>query len=98
MVALMTRLVNAVIGIIETAFAIRVALQLFGANPSSPFVSWIYGITDSLAGPFAGAFPLWSLGGNSVIDLSIILAMIGYAILGWLISMLVSFFLDSIRQ
>jgi hypothetical protein len=94
----MTRLVNAIIGVIETAFIVRVILQLFGASPSSPFVSWLYGITDGLAAPFAGAFPIWSPGGNSVIDLTIILAMVCYALLGWLIVLLISFVFGSMRD
>jgi hypothetical protein len=94
----MTRLVNAIIGVIETAFAVRVVLQLFGASPTSPFVLWLYGITDRLAAPFAGAFPVWPLGGDSVIDLTIILAMVCYALLGWLIVLLISFVFGSIRE
>jgi hypothetical protein len=94
----MTRLVNAIIGVIETAFVVRVILQLFGASPSSPFVSWLYSLTDGLAAPFAGAFPVWPLGGNSVIDLTIILAMICYALLGWLLVLLISFVFGSIRE
>ena len=94
----MTRLVNAIIGIVETAFVARVILQLFGASPASPFVSWLYDLTNTLASPFAGAFPVWPLGGNSVVDLTIILAMVCYAILGWLIALLFSFIFDSMRD
>ncbi len=91
----MTRLVNAIIGIIEALFLVRLGLQLFAANSLSPFVAWLYAVTNGLAGPFAGAFPAFPLGNGSVIDLSIVLAMICYAILGWLIVLLLSFVFSS---
>src|ERR1017187_5212113 len=94
----MTRVVNAIIGVIETAFLVRVILQLFGGSPSSSFVAWLLGITGALAAPFAGAFPIGSLGGNSVVDLTIILAMVCYAVLGWLIVLLLSFVFTSLRE
>jgi hypothetical protein len=87
----MTRLVNTIISIIEALLLLRLALQLFGANSLSPFVAWVYGVTNGLAQPFLGAFPVLYLGNNSVLNLSIVLAMICYAILGWLIVLLLSF-------
>ncbi len=94
----MARLVNVIIGIIEALFLVRLGLQLFVANTSSQFVAWIYGATNALAGPFAGAFPPVSLGNGSVIDFSIVLAMIGYGILGWLIILLLSFVFPEVRR
>ncbi|MDO8481693.1 MAG: YggT family protein [bacterium] len=85
------RLINGIIGIIEAVLSLRLVLELLGASPSARFIAFVYQITDGLLGPFAGAFPSFSLGGNFVIDLSIIVAMIGYAILGWLIIRLLSF-------
>ncbi len=87
----MARIVNTIIGIIEVLFLVRIGLQLFAANASSPFVAWLYGVTNALAGPFLGAFPVISFGNGFVINLSIVLAMIGYAILGWLLTLLLSF-------
>lgn len=85
------RLVNILIGLIEAAFALRIILKLLAANPGSEFVAWVYAVTDRLLGPFAGAFPVFGLGGGAVIELSVILAMIGYSILGWLIVRLLHF-------
>src|SRR3989344_7477362 len=79
------RVANAVIGFIEGAFALRILLQLLGANPNSEFVAWVYSVTQSLLGPFAGAFPAFAISATAVLDFSVILAMIGYSILGWLI-------------
>jgi hypothetical protein len=46
--------------------------------------------------PFSGAFPSISLGGNSLIDFSTVLAMIAYAILGWIVIKLVFFVFNAI--
>src|SRR3989344_303712 len=89
------RLVNGVIGIIEAALALRFVLKLFGASAASQFVALVYGITDSLLGSFVGAFQDFSLGGGLVVDITAIFAMIGYAILGWLIIRLLSFLFSS---
>jgi hypothetical protein len=91
------RFINGLVGIIEFALALRFVLELFGANPSSQFIAWIYGVTNALIGPFVGAFPGLYIGGNFVIDIVAILAMIAYAILGWLIVRLLSFVFISTR-
>ena len=87
---LVGRIVNTIIGIIETMLALRLILELLGANSSSQFVAWVYSVTDGLVGPFAGAFPAWVIDGY-VLDISTIFAMIGYAILGWIVVQLLSF-------
>ena len=84
------RIVNGVIGLIEAMLVLRLVLQLLGANPSSQFIAWVYGVTDNLVGPFAGAFPSLSVGGYAA-EFSTIFAMVGYAIIGWLIARLLSF-------
>lgn len=76
--------VNWVVSIIEFLLAIRLLLVLFGASASSEFVAWFYGLTGRLVEPFFGAFPNLYLG-SFVIELSTIFAMIGYAIIGWLV-------------
>ena len=81
---MVTRIVNTVFGIIGFMLALRVILVLLGASASAPFVAWIYSVTGSLMGPFVGAFPNLSLGGL-VLDISALFAMIGYAIIGWLV-------------
>ena len=89
-----TRVVNLIVGLIEIALALRILLELLGASASSQFVAWIYSVTSSLMGPFVGAFPGIFLGLASVIDVNAILAMIAYAIVGWLIVRVLSFILS----
>ncbi len=90
-------LVNALIGLVEASFVVRIVLKLLVANPSAPFVAWVYDTTNRLLGPFAGALPTWGIGGGAVIELSVILAMIGYSVLGWLLVRLLYFIFLSPR-
>ena len=43
-------------GFIEVLIGLRFLLRLFGANPASGFVSWIYGWSTPFVSPFAGIF------------------------------------------
>lgn len=55
-------------------------LLLFGANPNAPFAAWVYrGLTRVMA-PFRGLFEPVRLSGRSVLDVSILFAMIVYGI------------------
>ncbi len=84
------RVVNTIIGLIEGALVLRIVLKLLAANPSAQFVAWVYEVTDRLLGPFAGALPVFVVSGSSVFELSVVLAIIGYSILGWLIVLLLN--------
>jgi hypothetical protein len=89
------KVVDGVVGLIEAVLVLRLVLELLGANPSSSFIAWVYGSTDQLVSPFTGAFPALSVGDGYTIELVTIVAMIGYAIIGWLVSILLSFIFDS---
>lgn len=89
--ASVARIVNAVVGIIEFLLAVRLVLELLGANPGAAFVAWIYSISSNLVAPFQNAFPSLSLSGGSALDFSTVLAMVAYALIGWLIIELFSF-------
>ena len=87
----LSRVVNAVIGTIEFMLALRLILELLGANAAAPFVAWVYSVSGGFVAPFSGAFASWNVAGF-VLDLSIVFAMIGYAIIGWLLLRFISFF------
>jgi hypothetical protein len=90
------RVINVIVGIIELLLAVRLVLELLGANANAGFIAWIYNASWNLVAPFSGAFPSISLGGNSLIDFSTVLAMIVYAILGWIVIKLVFFVFNAI--
>ena len=67
-------------------------LELFGANPDAPFAEWLYrGLARAMA-PFRGLFEPVPLDGRSVLDASLLFAMLVYGIvalalgglIGWL--------------
>lgn len=93
--SVVSRVINTIVSIVILALGLRLILQLFGANPSAGFVSWVYAITQPLVNPFENMFPALSLG-QFAIDTSTIIAMIAYAILGWLVMYLFSFLLASV--
>jgi hypothetical protein len=90
---IMSRIVNGIVSVIQIALGVRLALQLFAANSSAPFVTSIYEITQPLIAPFAGIFPAWTVG-TFTLDLTTIFAMIAYAMLGWLVLFLFSLVLS----
>ncbi len=78
-------LVNFVFTVIGFLLGLRILLRFFGANPSTPFVQWIYESSDSLLAPFAGIFPVTRLEGGFIVDFPAIFAVIVYAFIGYLI-------------
>jgi hypothetical protein len=63
-------------------------LRAFGANPAAPFAAAIYAITGPLIAPFNGLFGTPQLNG-SVFEPHSVVAIIVYALLGWLLAKLV---------
>ena len=54
-------------------------LQLFGANPEAGFADWVYGSVSRSMAPFRGLFEPVALNDKSVLDTSLLFAMIVYA-------------------
>jgi uncharacterized protein YggT (Ycf19 family) len=57
-------------------------LQLFGASPTAGFVEWVYRSTERAMAPFRGIFEPVALTDQSVLDISVLFAMIVYAFVG----------------
>ena len=76
-------------------FAIVIAtlafvLQLFGADPNNEFAQWVYRSASRVTAPFRGIFPS-HVSGNSVFDVSLLFAIIMYALFALLVNALVDF-------
>ena len=69
-------------GLVEALIGMRFLLKLIAANPNTPFVSLIYGISDLFLWPFAGLTATPSANGM-VLEISSLVAMIVYAVLTW---------------
>lgn len=57
-------------------------LRLFGASTDAAFTRWVYRNVDRVMEPFRGMFPSHAVSDTSVLDVSLLFAMILYAIAG----------------
>ncbi len=83
-----TQLIWLFLGILEALIALRIGLKLIGANPESPIVALIYGLTYLFLFPFEGMVATPSAG-SMVLELSSIFAMIIYALIAWAVERIV---------
>jgi uncharacterized membrane protein len=75
-------------GGLEALIGIRVLLLLIGANPGSWFTAFVYQLSEVFLWPFRNivANPAFQ---NSVFEITSLIAMIVYALLGWAIVRLI---------
>jgi uncharacterized protein YggT (Ycf19 family) len=84
-----------IFGVIDGLLLIRLVLKLLGANTSAAFTQWIYNVTDFFLAPFHNLLP--AIGNNnSVLEMSVIIAILVYALLAWVLARLMAiiFFRD----
>lgn len=82
-----------IFGAIEVLLAFRLVLRLFGANPDSGFVSWVYDFSAGFIWPFLGIFPNPSTEGAvtaAVFEPATLVGIVVYALLAWGIAKLIS--------
>lgn len=82
-----------VLGFIEVLLAFRFILKLFGANPNSGFVDFVYSVSGVLTAPFDNIFGVSrTVTGDvrSVFEPSILVAAAVYALIAWGIVKLVN--------
>lgn len=85
----LTYLVYAFVLISLVILVLGFFLLLFGANPDAPFSEWAYRSLDRVMAPFRGIFESVQLNGESVLDTSVLFAMIVYGIVGIALSALI---------
>ena len=90
MFGIVRTLVSLVIGVIEFLLLLRFIFKFFVVNTATPFVAWIYSTSASLVSPFAKIVPDLKLG-QFVVDFSILVALIAYAVIGYLILQIFSY-------
>ena len=88
MVAKTVQLVWLGFGILEALIGIRIMLKLIAANPNSWFASFVYQLTDIFLWPFQSIVTNPSFQ-NSVIELTSLIAILVYALIGWAIARLI---------
>ena len=80
-VVLVQRIVWFIVGVINTLIALRFVLLLLGANRGADFTDFIYTMSAPFVAPFVGIFgePTY---GQSVFEVSSLLAIVIYALIG----------------
>ena len=63
------RMVYYIAGVIETLLVFRFTLKILGANPISPFVSFIYSLSGIFIAPFRGIFRTATAEGIEVVSI-----------------------------
>lgn len=83
------RLVWLIVGLIVAIIALRFVFLLLGANRDAGFTDFIYSVSAPFVAPFVGIFgePTY---GQSVFEISSLLAIVIYLLIGWGIAKLVT--------
>ena len=79
-----------VFGIIDALLIIRLVLKLLAANPLAGFSSFVYGITDIFMAPFRNLLPAVTGGSGAVLEMSVVIAIIVYALIGWALARVIA--------
>lgn len=83
-----TQLIWLLLGILEALIALRVVFKLIGVNAANPFASLLYNVTGIFVAPFASLIGAPAAGGM-VLEISSILAMFIYLLIGWALERIV---------
>lgn len=84
MLGILILILNIIFYLIEFLLLLRFVLILFSANLSGSFARWIFANSASLVSPFDRIFPTIKVAGLNV-DLTVLFALVVYAIVGQLI-------------
>lgn len=87
------RILYTLLGILEMVLGLRFVLKLIGANPSSGFSVFIYGITGLFIAPFRTLVGTPSAEGL-VLEVTTLIAMGVYALLFWVLVRVIQIALD----
>jgi len=91
-----TQLVWLLFGMLEALIGLRVILRLIAANPHNPFAILVYNLSAVFVWPFLGLTRTPSENG-AVLEISSLIAMFVYALVGWVIVQLVWILIDRPR-
>jgi uncharacterized protein YggT (Ycf19 family) len=75
---------------------LRVFLLAFSANPTTPFVEFIYNTSTDFLKPFRGIFPPKPVSETGYLDVAAMFAIIIYGLIGWGFSALINYFQSKI--
>jgi hypothetical protein len=70
-------------GVLEALFAVRIILNLIGANQAAGFAQFITRVTTPFLAPFANLMSNPTTSSGSVLEITTLIAMMVYALLAW---------------
>lgn len=76
-------------GALAVLLLLRMILRMFGANPDNTFAQFIYNLSDPFYAPVANLFGTPKFGNSQVFEINALVAIVAYAVLGWLVGRLV---------
>ena len=94
----LTYLVYAFVLVALVLLAFGFFLLLFGANPHAAFAEWVYRGLVRVMAPFRGLFERVELNGRSILDVSILFAMIAYGLVATLLHALIGWLDGRLRE
>lgn len=78
------------VGLVEIVLAVRVIFSLVDADTTNGVVKWFYDMSAPLLEPIRGVYPSVDYSNTYVLELPVIFAMVGYAVFGYVVIMLVN--------
>ncbi len=88
----LTNSIYLLVGLLEILLVLRFILRLLGANTGNTFAAFILNLSQPFIAPFSTLFvsPV-TQGGGSIFDVNVLIAMVVYALLGWIVVSIVRF-------
>lgn len=83
-----TQMIWLLVGLLEAGIALRFVFKLIGVNAANSFATLLYSVTDLFVAPFASLTGAPAAGGM-VLEISSIIAMIVYLLIGWALERIV---------
>jgi hypothetical protein len=83
-----TQMIWLLFGLLEAVIALRVVFKLIAVNAANPFATLLYNVTHLFVAPFASLTGAPAAGGM-VLEISSIIAMIVYLLIGWALERIV---------
>ena len=83
-----TQLIWMLLGFLEVVLGLRFVFRLIGVNAANTFASFLYGLTGIFVAPFASLTGAPAAGGM-VFEVSTLIAMGVYALIGWAVERMV---------
>lgn len=82
-VVIFQRVIWYITGIIIALLALRLILLMLGANDNTAFVSFVYALSGVFAVPFFGIFNYQPTYGHFTFEVSTVVAIVVYTLIGW---------------